>query len=55
MQKELLSKLNRELEIRNFSKSTIKSYMHHVKRFLEYSGNDELNENSVKNYIQLII
>ena len=53
MQKEeLFNKLKRELEIRNFSNSTIKSYMHSVKKFLEFSEDKELNENSVKDYVQ---
>lgn len=52
MQEGLLNKLRMELEIRNFSKSTIKSYTHHVKKFLEFSQNKGLNENIVKEYIQ---
>lgn len=51
----LLSKLQRELEIRNFSSRTIRSYLHHVRGFLAYAENNKLNENSVKNYIQIQI
>lgn len=53
MSQGLLNKLKRELEIRNFSKSTIKSYLHHVLKFLDYAQNKGLNENIVKNYIQI--
>lgn len=48
----LLIKLRRELEIRNFSRKTIKSYMFHVENFLRYSCDKGLNENVVRNYIQ---
>lgn len=48
----LLLKLKRELEIRNFSKQTIKGYLYSVEKFLEYSKTKGLNENSVKDYIQ---
>ena len=51
----LLNKLKRELEIRNFSKKTLKSYLFSVNKFLEYAKNKELNENTVKNYIQILI
>ena len=50
--KGLLIKLKQELEIRNFSRKTIKSYMFHVRNFLEYSCNSGLNENIVRKYIQ---
>jgi len=52
MSKGLLLKLKRELEIRNFSKKTVKSYLHSVKQFLDSSINKGLNENAVKDYIQ---
>ena len=52
MSKGLLNKLKRDLEIRNFSDSTIRSYIHHVKKFLEFSKNKGLNESIVKEYIQ---
>ena len=48
----LLEKLKRELEIRNFSKKTVKSYIYSVKKFLDYSKGNGLNEDSVKNYVQ---
>ena len=50
----LLLKLKQELEIRNFSRKTIKSYMFHVSSFLEYAQNEKkgLNEEVVKNYVQ---
>ena len=49
---ELILKLKQELEIRNFSSSTVKSYSHHVSKFLEYAGSRELTENLVKDYAQ---
>ncbi len=52
MLRGLLNKLQRELEIRNFSKRTIKSYIYFVSKFLEYAENKGLNENVVKDYIQ---
>jgi len=48
----LLLKLKKELEIRNFSKQTVKGYIYSVRKFLEYSKNKGLNENNVKDYIQ---
>jgi len=55
--KEELRKLKRELEIRNFSKKTIKSYVLFVDKFLEFSENEnkQLNEDSVKDYLQILI
>src|SRR3989344_6596524 len=52
MLENLLNKLKRELEIRNFSRSTIKSYTNSVARFLDYSRDKSLNEDIVKDYIQ---
>jgi len=52
---ELLNSLKRELEIRNFSKKTIKSYLHSTEKFLEYAKNIELNESKVKDYLQILI
>lgn len=52
MHEDLILKLKRELEIRNFSPRTIKSYLHYVNRFLNYVGSKELNEDIVKDYIQ---
>jgi len=50
----LLSKLKRELEIRNFSKQTVKGYFYSVEKFLKYSNNQnkKSDENCVKDYIQ---
>ncbi|MEM3113073.1 MAG: tyrosine-type recombinase/integrase [Candidatus Pacearchaeota archaeon] len=53
--KDLINELERELEIRNFSKKTIRGYVYSTKCFLKYAGNKELNENLVKNYIQNLI
>ncbi|MCR4327555.1 MAG: tyrosine-type recombinase/integrase [Nanoarchaeota archaeon] len=45
-------KLERELEIRNFSKQTIKSYIYSVDKFMEFSKDKGLNEDIVKIYTQ---
>jgi integrase/recombinase XerD len=50
--KELLLKLKRELEIRNFSNKTVTSYIYSVEKFIEYSRVNGLNENCVKDYVQ---
>ncbi|MEX2017517.1 MAG: site-specific tyrosine recombinase/integron integrase [Candidatus Pacearchaeota archaeon] len=56
MDKEgLLKNLTREIEIRNFSKKTLKSYISAVSNFLKYSAGKELNENCVKDYVQIQI
>lgn len=53
MQKEThLDRLKQELEIRNFSKETIKSYTGAVTAFLRDIGDNELNQQTVKDYIQ---
>jgi len=53
MQKEEhLTKLKQELEIRNFSKKTVKSYMGSVNSFLSHAHENELNQQQVKDYIQ---
>lgn len=52
MQEGLISKLKRELEIRNFSYKTVKSYINSVGGFLNYAEKKGLNENVVKGYIQ---
>jgi integrase/recombinase XerD len=46
----ILLKLKRELEIRNFSRQTIKGYLYSVQEFLKFSEKRGLNENSVKEY-----
>ena len=53
--KEYLEKLKRELEIRNFSRKTVKSYVYAVEKFLNYTGNNALNEETLKNYLQNLI
>lgn len=53
MQKEdLLSRLRQELEIRNFSQKTVKSYLNAVAHFLNQIGEETLDENTVKDYVQ---
>jgi len=52
MSKVLLDKLKRELEIRDFSIKTVKSYINSVSKFLDYAENIGLNESIVKDYIQ---
>ncbi len=49
---ELLERLRTELEIRNFSHRTNKSYINSVMKFLEFSKEQELNQDLVKHYIQ---
>lgn len=53
----LLLRLKRELEIRNFSRKSIKSYMFHVDKFLRYASikKEGLNEEVVKDYIQKLL
>ncbi len=52
----MIKKMVRELEIRNFSKKTVKSYCNSVSKFLEYvnatNANSVLNEQTVKDFIQ---
>lgn len=48
----LLVKLKQELEIRNFSKKTLKAYLYSVGKFIEFSKNYGLNEEAVKEFIQ---
>lgn len=56
MQKEkiagLLERLKTELEIRNFSSKTNKSYINSNVKFLEFAQERELNQDLVKKYIQ---
>lgn len=49
-----MENLRRELEIRNFSRKTVKSYVFSIEKFLAYA-NQQLDENTVKDYIQNII
>ncbi len=56
MQKEgMIETLKREMEIRNFSYKTNKSYINSVAKFLEFAGEQELNQDLVKKYIQIEI
>jgi len=55
LKEEFLKKLERELDIRNFSDKTIKSYMNSVKNFLDYAKEQKLNEELVKKYVQIRI
>jgi integrase/recombinase XerD len=50
---ELLLKLKQELEIRNFSKQTVKGYLYSVERFLDYSKDRDLGEETVKDHVQI--
>ncbi|HLC54075.1 MAG TPA: site-specific tyrosine recombinase/integron integrase [Candidatus Nanoarchaeia archaeon] len=53
MQKDdYLNKVRQELEIRNFSRETVKSYMGSVNKFLMFASLKELNQQLVKDYIQ---
>jgi len=45
-------KLKRELEIRNFSKQTVKGYLFSVDKFLNYARGRGLNEDILKDYVQ---
>lgn len=53
--RNLIERLKRELEIRNFSKKSIKSYISYTERYLNYTENRELNEDSAKDFIQELI
>jgi site-specific recombinase XerD len=50
-----LAKLKQELEIRNFSNKSIKSYINSVTHFLNFAENKELTQEEVKNYVQIEI
>jgi site-specific recombinase XerD len=52
---EALVRLKQELEIRNFSKKTVNSYIHSVNQFLNYAAENELSQQKVKDYVQLKI
>lgn len=49
----LLEKLKKELEFRNYSKQSVKSYLYSVSKYLEYSKTCGINENSAKEYLRL--
>lgn len=56
MNKEvLLSKLKQEIEIRNFSQKTIKSYCNSITKLLNYLKEKEPSQDEFKNYIQIQI
>lgn len=46
----LLFKLNNKLELRNYSKQSIKSYLYYVEKYLDYTKNFGINENSAKKF-----
>lgn len=46
----LLKKLQEELKLRNFSRNTIKSYLQETEKFLKFSQNKRLNENTTREY-----
>lgn len=47
----LLKKLEENLKFKNYSKETIKSYLNHVKKYLEFAKDKGLNEESAKKYL----
>jgi len=49
----LLIKLKNELELRNYSKQSIKSYLYYVEKYIDYSKNQGINENSAKEFLML--
>lgn len=49
--KGLIKKLEIELKLRNYSKKTIKSYLYEINKFLKYSKNKGLNEDTLKKYL----
>ncbi len=48
----LLIKLKDELELRNYSRQTIKSYLYCVEKYLDYSKYKGINENSAKEFLR---
>ncbi|MBU0907568.1 MAG: tyrosine-type recombinase/integrase [Nanoarchaeota archaeon] len=51
----LLKRLKQEIEIRNFSQKTLKSYILSVNKFLDYLKERVPSQEEVKNYIQVQI
>ena len=49
--KGLLKKLEENLILKNYSKETIKGYLNHVKKYLEFSENKGINKKSAKEFI----
>jgi site-specific recombinase XerD len=52
---ELLQKLKQEIEIRNFSNQTEKSYLFSVSKLLDFAKEKQLSQQLVKDYIQIEI
>ena len=52
---EMLAKLKQEIEIRNFSQKTLKSYANSANKFLNYLKDREPSQEEVKNYVQIQI
>ncbi len=47
----LLEKLEKELKVRNYSKRTIKGYLHSVNKFLKFSNGKGISTETAKNYV----
>ncbi|MBS3090011.1 tyrosine-type recombinase/integrase [Candidatus Pacearchaeota archaeon] len=52
---EALRKLGQEIEIRNFSRKTLKGYVHSVSKFCDYLKDKPFSQEEVKNYVQMQI
>ncbi len=48
---ELLKKLEENLLLRNYSKETLKSYLIHIKKYLEFLENEKPDFQNAKNYV----
>ena len=51
MSEGLLTKLEKELKIRNSSPKTIKGYLYSVGKFLRYSEGKGLNQETLEDYV----
>src|SRR3989344_1150818 len=49
----LLKKLEENLQLKNYSKETIKGYLNHVKKYLEFSKDKGINQVSAKDFLIL--
>ena len=49
----LIKKLEENLQLKNYSKETIKGYLNHVKKYLEFSKDKGINKESVKDFFIL--
>ena len=49
--RELLKKLEENLKLKNYSKETIKIYLNHVKKYLEFVRGTKINTKSAKEFI----